>query len=266
MTAPASVRALLSAIDVAARQKATLGALCELARQSAIGAPTLLLVEDIHLADAWTLRQLAALAALTARQPLLIVMSTRFAGDPSIGEWRSALHGLPVSNLNLGPLTPDDSLLLAAGAATMSEQLLRGCVERAEGNPLFLEQLLLNAGEEGTTQLPGSIQALIQARMDRLSPQDKNALQAAAVWGARVPMAALRHLLGDPAFEARALVDHFLLRPDGDDLEFSHALIRDGAYGSLLHARRRELHVAAAQWIEDARRRAGGRALRAGAR
>ena len=70
------------------------------------------------------------------------------------------------------------------------------------------------------------------------------------MWGSRVPMAALRHLLGDPAFDARALVEHFLLRPDGDDLAFSHALIRDGAYGSLLHARRRELHLAAAQWIE----------------
>ena len=133
----------------------------------------------------------------------------------------------------------------------MSEALLRSCVERAEGNPLFLEHLLLNAGDVGAASLPGSIQALIQARMDWLLPNDKHALQAAAVWGLCVPLSALRHLLGEPDFDARTLVEQFLLRSDGDELAFSHALIRDGAYSSLLHAKRRELHLAAAQWIED---------------
>ena len=251
VAAPAPVRALLSAIDVAVRQKSTLDALCELVRPDGASVAMLLLVEDIHWADAWTLKQLGALAALCAKQPLLLLMCTRFAGDPSIGEWRSALHGLPVGSIDLGPLAGDDALRLAAGAASMSEALLRSCVERAEGNPLFLEQLLLNAGDESAGSLPGSIQALIQARMDRLAPADKHALQAAAVWGPRVPLAALRHLLGDPAFDARALVEQFLLRPDGEELDFSHALIRDGAYGSLLLARRRELHLAAAQWIEQ---------------
>ena len=198
-----------------------------------------------------------------AKQPLLLIMTTRFAGDPSVGDWRSALDDLPVCNIDLGPLSREDALRLAVGATSMSEALLRSCVERSEGNPLFLEQLLLNAGDVGAASLPGSIQALIQARMDWLLPDDKHALQAAAVWGLRVPLAALRHLLGEPDFDARALVEQFLLRPDGDELAFSHALIRDGAYSSLLHAERRELHLAAAQWIEDPRCGAGGRALRA---
>lgn len=250
VAAPAPVRALLSAIDVATRQKSSLDALCDLLSPDAGATPMLLLIEDIHWADAWTLKQLAALAAQAAKQALILMMTTRFAGDPSIGQWRSTLHGLPVSSIDLGPLASEDALRLAAGAASISEALLRSCVERAEGNPLFLEQLLLNAGDESAGLLPGSIQALIQARMDRLSAHDKSALQAAAVWGPRVPVAALRHLLGDPAFDPRALVEQFLLRPEGEDLEFSHALIRDGAYGSLLHVRRRQLHAAAAQWIE----------------
>jgi class 3 adenylate cyclase/tetratricopeptide (TPR) repeat protein len=251
VAAPEPVRALLSAMSVAARQNFTLDALRALAHRSAECAPILILLEDINWADAWTLRQLGELAALTDHEPLLMVMSTRFAGDPSRGEWRCALKDRSVTNLDLGPLAADDALRLVAGSA-MSEHLLRSCVERADGNPLFLHQLVLNAVEEETSQLPGSIQALIQARMDRLSPRDKSALQAAAVWGSRVPMVALRHLLGDPSFEGTALVDHFLLRPNGDDFEFSHALIRDGAYGSLLHSRRRELHIAAAQWVEAA--------------
>ncbi len=250
VSAPAAVRSLLSAIDVAMRQKSTLDALCHLVVTAGAAAPMLMLVEDIHWADPWTLKQLGALAELTTRHPLLLVMSTRFSGDPSIGEWRTALHGMPVTSIDLGPLRPDDALRLAAGAAAISESLLRSCVERAEGNPLFLEQLLLNAGDESATSLPGSIQALIQARMDRLAPVDKNALQAAAVWGQRVPIPALRHLVGDPAYDPRALVEQFLLRPEVEDLVFSHALFRDGAYGSLLHVRRRQLHLLAAEWIE----------------
>lgn len=247
---PEDVRSLLSAMDVQARRRSSLDTLCHLvARQVATG-PTLLLVEDIHWADPWMLAPLGALAALAARQPLLMMMSTRFAGDPSQGEWRTALHGLPVTNIDLGPLASDDALRLAAGAASISESLLRSCVERAEGNPLFLEQLLLNAGDESATSLPGSIQALIQSRMDRLAAPDKAALQAAAVWGQRVPLPAIAHLVGDPAYDARVLVEQFLLRPEGDEMVFSHALFRDGAYGSLLHARRRQLHALAAQWVE----------------
>ena len=250
VTPPADVLALLSAIDVAEQQKHSLDALCALARPERSGAPMLLLVEDIHWADAWTLQQVGALAALTARQALLLVLTTRFAGDPSMADWRSSLQGLPMASINLGPLATEDAMRLAMGATGIPDDLLRSCVERAEGNPLFLEQLLLDAGNEGATGLPGSIQALIQARMDRLLPQDKNALQAAAVWGPRVPLQAIRHLVGDPEFDSQVLVGQFLLRPEGDELVFNHALIRDGAYASLLLTRRRHLHTLAAEWVE----------------
>nr|MBP6853044.1 AAA family ATPase [Rhodoferax sp.] len=250
VTAPADVLALLSAMEVHEQQKHTLDALCALVQPRRPGAPLLLLVEDIHWADTWTLQQLAALAALTARQPLLLVLSTRFAGDPTMAQWRDSLRGLPLASINLGPLATEDAMRIAAGSASLPQELLRSCVERAEGNPLFLEQLLLNAGNEGAASLPGSVQALIQARMDRLAPADKSALQAAAVWGPRVPVQAIRHLVGDPDFDSQALVAQFLLRPDGDALVFNHALIRDGAYASLLLTRRRQLHALAAEWVE----------------
>ena len=250
VAAPADVLALLSAMEVPEQQKHTLDALCALARPLRPGAPLLLLVEDIQWADAWTLQQLAALAALTAQQPLLLVLSTRFAGDPTQAQWRDSLRGLPLASINLGPLATEDAMQLAAGTAQLPAELLRICVERAEGNPLFLEQLLLSASNEGAASLPGSIQALIQARMDRLLPSDKAALQAAAVWGPRVPLQAIRHLVADPDYDSEALVAQFLLRPDGDALVFSHALIRDGAYASLLLTRRRQLHALAAEWVE----------------
>ena len=82
---PPALRALAAAMSTAAREQGSLHAVCELATAAGASAPLLLVVEDIHWADAWTLERLAALAVLAARQPLLLVMTTRFAGDPTAG-------------------------------------------------------------------------------------------------------------------------------------------------------------------------------------
>ncbi|MEP6740116.1 MAG: adenylate/guanylate cyclase domain-containing protein [Caldimonas sp.] len=244
---PAPLRALSAAMSTAAREKGSVQALCELVARASADAPLLLLVEDIHWADAWTLERLAALAVLAARHPLLLVMTTRFAGDPSAGAWRTALHGAPLIGIDLAPLAAADATLLAESLSTMPSAVLDSCVERAEGNPLFLSQLLLSAVESAQSSLPGSIQALVHARMDRLAPLDKTALQAAAVLGQRYTLDALRHLIEIPGYDCRLLTEQFLVRADGAEFLFCHALIRDGAYASLLHSRRRLLHARAAE-------------------
>ncbi len=246
---PAELRALAEAMSTAARQSGSLHALCDLVAHAGVISPLLLVVEDIHWADTWTLERLAALAGLAAKHPLLLVMTTRFASDPTAGAWRAMLHGAPLVGIDLGPLSGEDSLRLAEQASSMAATVVQGCVERAEGNPLFLLQLLLSAGEAGPASLPGSIQALVHTRMDRLGAADKFALQAAAVLGQRCPAEALRHLIENPGYDGRRLVEHFLVRPDGSELMFCHALIRDGAYASLLHKRRRLLHGRAAEWF-----------------
>ena len=246
---PPALRTLLAAMSLAARDSGSLGALRALATHACGTAPLLLVVDDIHWADAWTLDRLAALAALARSHPLLLVMTTRFAGDPTALAWRAALHGAPLIGIDLGPLLPDDALRMAARASTAPEAMMRSCVARAEGNPLFLEQLLLSAQDARSETLPGSIQALVHARMDRLSARDKAALQAASVLGQRFTLDALRHLLDDPVSDCSVLTEHFLVRPDGAELMFCHALIRDGAYASLLHSSRRPLHVRAAAWF-----------------
>ena len=246
---PADLRTLATAMSAAAREKGSLQALCELATRAAAAAPLLLVVEDIHWADAWTLERLAALAVLAARQPLLLVMTTRFAGDPTAGSWRTMLRGAPLVGVDLGPLSAEESLRLALRASSMQPALVESCVERAEGNPLFLLQLLLDVGDGTQTSLPGSIQALVHTRMDRLPPTAKFALQAASVLGQRFTLDALRHLVEDPAYDCRLLVEQFLVRPDDAEYMFCHALIRDGAYASLLHRRRRALHARAAEWM-----------------
>ena len=246
---PTPLRALAAAMSAAGRERGSIQALCELARQASARSALLLLVEDIHWADPWTLDRLAALSSLAAREPLLLVMTTRFAGDPTAGEWRTALHGAPLLILDLAPIGEVDALRLAAALTRAPADAVRSCIERAAGNPLFLSQLLLNVGEDDSPELPGSIQALVHARMDRLPPADKAALQAASVLGQRYSLDVLRHLVEDAHCSCRTLVDNFLVRAEGTDFRFCHALIRDGAYASLLHSRRRLLHARAAEWF-----------------
>jgi class 3 adenylate cyclase/tetratricopeptide (TPR) repeat protein len=251
---PPRLRALAAAMSTAARERGSIEALGNLAASAATAAPLLLVVEDIHWADAWTLERLAALAVVASRQPILVVMTTRFAGDPTVGAWRTQLHGAPLLGIDLAPLDTDDAFRLAQLASTVSPELVASCVERAEGNPLFLLQLLLDVGAARPASLPGSIQALVHTRMDRLAGTDKAAMQAAAVLGQRFAIEALRHLLEDETYDCRVLVEQFLVRADGGELMFCHALIRDGAYASLLHKKRRALHTRAGEWF-------GGREL-----
>jgi len=251
LAAGPDLRSLADAMSLGAREQGSLATLCELVRVRAAQAPLVLAVEDIHWADAWTLERLAALATLAARQPLLLMLTTRFEGDPTAGAWRTALHGAPLVGLDLGPLGDDDALQLAAATSRMPAEVVQRCVARAEGNPLFLLQLLLDVNEAATSHLPGSIQALVHARMDRLAPADKAALQAASVLGQRYSLDAWRHVLDQPAYDGQVLVEHYLVRREGEELAFCHALIRDGAYASLLHARRRGLHARAAGWFGE---------------
>ena len=248
---PPELRAVHVAMSVAARQRGTLETLGELMRNASQRRPLALLVEDIHWADSGTLERLATIAAAAASYPLLLAMSTRFDGDPTAGSWRGALRGVPSSAIDLGPLAADDAATLVAGLSQMPEAVVRNCVERAEGNPLFLEQLILNVEGAALEKLPGTIQALVLSRLDRLEPAHKLALQAAAILGQRFSLEALRHLLEDPGYDCAVLAEHFLVRPEGGEYLFCHALIRDGARESLLKAHRKQMHARAAAWFQD---------------
>ena len=153
--------------------------------------------------------------------------------------------------LELGPLRASEAEALAGAYQGGSSDFARRCVERAAGNPLFLDQLLRHAEESVQGVVPGSVQSLVQARMDQLDPADRRALQAASVFGQRFSLDALRHLLASPDYAPARLVERQLVRPIGDGFLFGHALIRDAIYDTLLRARRRELHCAAAAWFGD---------------
>ncbi len=248
---PTELRAMYDAMDDAARRRGEHEAVAALVGALSRRQPLLIQIEDIHWADAPVLAHLAALAAAIAGYPALLVLSSRIEGDPLDQAWRAASRGCPLLTIDLAPLRPDEAMAFAAEYIDTSNRLAQECVKRAEGNPLFLEQLLRSAREHEEEGVPASIQSLILARMDRLPTGEKKALQAATVIGQRFALETLRFLLDEPSYDCRALVEHYLVRPEGDDFLFDHALIREGIYGSLLKAARRALHGRAAQWFAE---------------
>ena len=246
---PAELRARYDAMDSATRSAGAHAALRRMVTEASRGSATLIVVEDLHWVGPATLAALAAMTEAIVSGPALLVMTTRREGDPIDAAWRTSCDATPLATIDLGPLRPADARLLASAFFATSPRFTEDCIDRAEGNPLFLEQLLRNAEEGAAETMPSSIQSLVLARMDRLPPRDRRALQAAAVIGQRVELAAIRHVMDDPAYDWATLIANALLRPDGQAGLFAHALVQEGVYASLLKPRRRDLHQRAALWF-----------------
>jgi len=234
------------------RQRGIRDTVSEIVRAASKERPLLLAVEDLHWADATTLAHLASLTASIADLPVLIVMTSRIEGDPiDDAGWRSSAGVTPVDTIDLGPLSREDALALAQSYIDTTTPAARACIERAEGNAFFLEQLLQHAEEIGAEGVPGSVQSSVLARLDRLPAPDKRALQAASVLGQRFSLEALRHLTGGSDYDCAEPIRHQLVRPEGGGFLFSHALIQEGIYRSLLRSRALGLHLKAAGWFTD---------------
>ena len=233
----------------AARNRGRRAVASAVAARASAEMPTFILVEDLHWADPQLLGYLSAFASAMAERPGLLITTSRIEGDPIDAAWRASCRSVPIATIDLGPLRRQEALSLAGSFMDATQRVAIACIDRAAGNPLFLEQLLRNA-EEGTADaIPPSIQSLVLARMDRLASSDRQAFQAAAVIGQRFSLVLLRHLIEDPDFVCDGLISNALVLPEGEDFLFAHALIQEGAYSSLLRSRRKVLHQRAAEWF-----------------
>ncbi len=248
---PVALRSLYDAMDNATRNVGKRATVAELVRRTSATKPLLVRIEDLHWANPLVLDHLAALSRTVADCPAVLVATSRIEGGPLDQAWRGKTAGAPLVTIDLGPLRVGDAAALAADYGSASDAFLAECVSRAGGNPLFLDQLLRGAGEALEGALPGSVQSVVQARLDALAPADKEALQAASVMGQRFMLGALQSVTGDPAYDCARLVQHALVRPEGEGYLFAHALVREAVYGSLLTERRRELHRRAAAWFAE---------------
>lgn len=247
---PAELAALRAAMDEKARSAFCGRALAALLRSAARLRPRLVLVEDLHWADAGTLAELAALASVVGECPALLLLTTRPEGDPLERGWRTLAPDAPLVAIELAPLGPAEARALALDLLRAEADAAARCVARSAGNPLFLEQLARAEVEQRRDSVPETIQSLVLARVDGLPARERELLRAAAVLGQRFELEPLRAVAGDPAAECGELVRRGLVRPHGAGFLFAHALIRDSVYRSLLHGQRRALHGRAAAWHE----------------
>jgi DNA-binding CsgD family transcriptional regulator len=238
---------------------AVLGALAELAAAS----PLLLVLEDLHWADATTRHLVTFLARMLRRERVAIVGTYR-ADDlhrrHPLGEVVAELGRLPsVALVELGPL-PAAALAehlsnLPNGPSRLSTALLSSVVERAEGNAYYAEELL--AASSGSSRvLPSGLAALLLARVARVSDPAQRVLRAAAVAGRRAndELVLAASGLDDAGYTeaVREVVAHQLLVPDGSDgYRFRHALLREAVYGDLLPGERTRLHGRFAALLAD---------------
>ena len=209
---PEATRGFYQALDSAARTQGKERVVAELVKACADREPIFVTVEDIHWADSETLSLLAAVTRATVASRVVLAMTTRLEGDPLDAHWRATAGGAALITVDLSPLSPADALSIARRFIDAKAFAIL-CVERAAGNPLFLEQLLRSAGDLTDGRLPSSIQNVVLARTDLLSAQDKRAIQAASILGQRFTLPQLRALLQEPRYICDALVRSVLLRP-----------------------------------------------------
>jgi len=248
---PERARTSFNALDAQGRSAGRARLLSRLFAEAGKDGPILCLVEDLHWSEPEMTASLAAAAAATSRKPVLFLLTSRREGDPVNEAWRLQAGDTPVAAFDLAPLSSGHAESLARNVMTVTGGEIAGIVERANGNPLFLIQLLhhLRNARDGT--LPTSIHSLITARLDRLADRDRAAIQAASVLGARFGRQELAHLLAENGYDPGPLVAAHLVRPAEGAFEFAHALIRDAVYESLTKTRRRSLHGRAAGMFED---------------
>ncbi|MFQ5973891.1 MAG: tetratricopeptide repeat protein, partial [Alphaproteobacteria bacterium] len=247
----AEQRALYDAMDNDVRNRGKQKLVATLIKRISRNRPLFILVEDIHSAGRLTLDHLARMTATVGQCPAILVMTSRTEGDPLDRTWRLATGQTAMMTIDVAPLREEEALVLADGFMDATHQFARNCVERAEGNPLFLEQLLRSALAKEDEEVPGSVQSIVLARVDRLSPRDKRALQVAAVLGQRFSIETARYLLDEGDYDCAALIDQNLVRATDEDYLFAHALIWESVYQSLVTDRKRELHMRAAKWFSD---------------
>jgi class 3 adenylate cyclase/tetratricopeptide (TPR) repeat protein len=254
-----SERSIYDAMDNDSRNRGKREVLTAIIERLTQRRECLVILEDLHWADASILSYATALVSGVRNVPALVIMTSRQDGDPLDAGWRATIGAIPMTTIDLGPLSTEDAHLLASAFVNIPFGVARMCVERGEGNPLFLEQLLRNAEERNQEAVPTSIQSIVLARMDRLSLTDKRVLQVASVLGQRFDTEVVCHLLREPVSSFRRLIAAGLLKPNDEAYLFTHALLRDAVYDTLLRTRRRELHREAANWFASR----GDRVLRA---
>ena len=252
---------------------------------SAERRPLVVLVDDIHWAER-TLLDLLRFVVDECRAPVLLLCSSRRELLEEHPEWDVNLDRF--STLTLEPLAADESARVMQnllGVIDLDASIVERVTVAADGNPLYLEQMLQMLIDQGAirheggrwvtteelshVEIPPTIAALITSRLDRLGSTERTVIERGSVIGQVFYRGAVEALVPpqvqpDVAHALKTLTVKELVGPAEESMvgeesfRFLHALIRDAAYGGLLKRTRAELHVGFVDWVESA---AGDRIL-----
>jgi class 3 adenylate cyclase len=219
--------------------------------------PLVVVFDDLQWAEPTFLDLIDHVTDLSRDAPMLLLCVAR----PDLLDVRPSWGGgkLNSTTMLLEALTESesgqlvDNLLLTQDPA-MKERIATA----AEGNPLYLEEMLAMVSEnrDGDIAVPPTIQALLAARLDRLGPDERTVVESAAVQGQEFRRDALAALLPGPLEDRlgatlQSLVRKDLIRPTEDEaFRFKHLLLRDAAYDALPKEQRADLHERFADWVE----------------
>jgi predicted ATPase len=264
----------LDQMDPQIRRQRTLEAVKRVLARETLDQPCVVIFEDLHWIDAETQAFLDLMSESVATARLLLLVDYR----PEYRHgWGSKTY---YTQLRLDPLGEEEArellaALLGAGKSAEREALERLILEKTEGNPFFIEEVVRTLAEEGVLagdrghyrlekspgelHVPATVQGVLAARIDRLPAQEKDLLQILAVIGKEFPLGLLRAVVerGEEELHGRLSylqAGEFIYEQPAfpePEYTFKHALTQEVAYGSLLVERRRPLHERTARAIEE---------------
>ena len=244
--------------------------------------PVAVAIEDLHWADATSIQLTERLLGLTEEAAVLLIIAQRSERDhPSWRTKERADRELPhrTSSLSLETLSGDaqrELLHALVGAGTLPPELEERVLSDAEGNPFYLEEIVRSLADAGAlvrddaqgpsrwrfdhevpVVMPGTVEKVILARIDRLPARHHEVLTAASVLGRRFGLPLLEGVSGGNGTirESLSELQRLDLIREGrrwpqPEYRFKHALIQEAAYRTILSEHRVRLHRRAAEWLE----------------
>jgi len=281
----------IAQMDAQIRKRRTLEAIKRILLRESLNQPLMLIFEDLHWIDGETQAFLNLLADSIGTAKILLLVNyrpeyahqwnsktyyTQLRLDPlaedSADEMLNALLSIPLARPVTGEGKRGDEPRAGEGADLVS--LKRLIIERTEGNPFFMEEMVLVLFDDGALvrngvvkltrslnqlRIPPTVQAILAARIDRLPADEKDLLQTLAVIGREFPLPLVGCLVSTSDDELNRMLCDLQLaefiyeQPATGDIEyiFKHALTQEVAYSSVLSERRKQLHERTGQALES---------------
>jgi class 3 adenylate cyclase/predicted ATPase len=262
----------LQQMDPQIRRRRTFDALKRLFLRESLNQPLILIFEDLHWIDTETQGFLDTLSESVASAKLLLLVNYR---PEYRHEWGQKTY---YTQLRLAPLGKDEAeefLTLLLGNDASLKALKQLILEKTEGTPFFMEEVVQTLAEEGiltgerghyrlekaptALHISPTVQGVLTARIDRLAAQEKDLLHQLAIIGRQFPLSLVQKVVQQPEEELYRLLaslqsKEFLYEqpafPEPNYI-FKHALTQEVAYGTVLQDKRKALHERTAQAIES---------------